>query len=272
MNAAPHHADSMNRPLPQVVWLHVDHQTDAKSLLGAYTCTAVPGEFAWQPGPLARAVTEGRWVVFENINAAPADVLAALVPLLEGGALHVPSRAEVLEAAPGFQVIGTVTTAPGGGGGGAYASSSMVKELLGGLWAFVAIDAPSDAEQALILAAAYGVLAPLLPAAMATLRLVQLAAGHLQQQQQQQQQQRAWGADEAAADAWGRAAEAALQAAGLKRGELALQLARHFSLRDLFKWCNRMQVGVNSRPTTQQDAWCHQCCALHKGQDALHAM
>ena len=27
---------------------------DAKSLLGAYVCTATPGEFVWQPGALTR--------------------------------------------------------------------------------------------------------------------------------------------------------------------------------------------------------------------------
>ena len=34
--------------------VHVDDQMDAKSLLGAYICTSVPGEFAWQPGPLTQ--------------------------------------------------------------------------------------------------------------------------------------------------------------------------------------------------------------------------
>ena len=37
-----------------LVRLHLDDQTDAKSLLGAYVCTAVPGEFVWQPGPLTQ--------------------------------------------------------------------------------------------------------------------------------------------------------------------------------------------------------------------------
>lgn len=37
-----------------VTYLHLDDQTDVKSMLGAYVCTAVPGEFVWQPGPLAQ--------------------------------------------------------------------------------------------------------------------------------------------------------------------------------------------------------------------------
>lgn len=39
---------------PRVVRLHLDDQTDARSLLGAYVATHVAGEFVWQPGPLAQ--------------------------------------------------------------------------------------------------------------------------------------------------------------------------------------------------------------------------
>jgi len=48
----------------------------------------------------------------EDLNLAPPDVLAALVPLLEGGALHLSHRSQVIRAAPGFQFIATVTAAP----------------------------------------------------------------------------------------------------------------------------------------------------------------
>ena len=37
-----------------LIRVHVDDQMDAKALLGAYVCTAVPSEFAWQPGPLTQ--------------------------------------------------------------------------------------------------------------------------------------------------------------------------------------------------------------------------
>lgn len=36
------------------VRIYLDDQIDAKSLMGAYMCTSVPGEFAWQPGPLTQ--------------------------------------------------------------------------------------------------------------------------------------------------------------------------------------------------------------------------
>ena len=34
--------------------VHVDDQMDAKSVVGAYVTTAVPGEFAWAAGPLTQ--------------------------------------------------------------------------------------------------------------------------------------------------------------------------------------------------------------------------
>ena len=57
------------------VTLHLDAQTDSKSLLGAYVCGAAPGEFKWQPGALTQAVTKGVWVLIEDIDLAPFEVL-----------------------------------------------------------------------------------------------------------------------------------------------------------------------------------------------------
>ena len=62
------------------VTLHLDAQTDSKSLLGSYVVGAAPGEFKWQPGALTQAVARGRWVVIEDVDLAPFEVLAALVP------------------------------------------------------------------------------------------------------------------------------------------------------------------------------------------------
>lgn len=79
-------------------------------------------------------MSEGHWLLIEDANMAPPDVLAALVPLLEGRSLVLPSRGEVIRAAPSFQLLATVTSAPGSSGGvgghstgGAYGSSQMVK-------------------------------------------------------------------------------------------------------------------------------------------------
>lgn len=44
-------------------------------LLGMYRCTDVPGEFVWQPGTLTQAVTKGHWILLEDIDYAPLDVV-----------------------------------------------------------------------------------------------------------------------------------------------------------------------------------------------------
>lgn len=41
----------------RLVRLHLDDQTDARSLLGAYVATHVAGQFLWQAGPLAQVLT-----------------------------------------------------------------------------------------------------------------------------------------------------------------------------------------------------------------------
>lgn len=43
-----------------MVRITLDDQMDAKSLLGAYVCTATPGEFVWQPGPLTKVTARPR--------------------------------------------------------------------------------------------------------------------------------------------------------------------------------------------------------------------
>ena len=55
-----------------MVRLQLDDQMDSKSLLGAYTCTAIPGEFAWQPGPLTQVNMMKFWQALagysQNVN------------------------------------------------------------------------------------------------------------------------------------------------------------------------------------------------------------
>lgn len=44
-------------------------------LLGMYRCTDVPGKFVWQPGSLTQAVSKGYWILLEDIDHAPLDVV-----------------------------------------------------------------------------------------------------------------------------------------------------------------------------------------------------
>ncbi|CAN0109637.1 unnamed protein product, partial [Ectocarpus sp. 6 AP-2014] len=134
--------------------LHLDDQTDSKSLLGAHACTDVPGEFAWSPGALTRAAAAGTWVLIEDLDRAPFEVLAAIGPLLEGRPLTLPGRTRPLIAAPGFRVFGTVTTVGAGGvvlGGAAD---------FGALWTHVPVEPLSVSETLRVAKARYPGLPP----------------------------------------------------------------------------------------------------------------
>ena len=76
-----------------MVKVHLDEQLDSKVLLGAYVCSEAAGEFEWQPGVVTQAVAQGRWLLLEDVDRAPLEVMSALSSLLEQGVLYVPGRA-----------------------------------------------------------------------------------------------------------------------------------------------------------------------------------
>ena len=79
----------------------------SQALLGTYRCTDIPGQFVFQEGALTRAVSQGHWLLLEDIDAAPMDVISLLLPLLTSGALYLPGRGHTVKAAPGFQIFAT---------------------------------------------------------------------------------------------------------------------------------------------------------------------
>ncbi|XP_036269995.1 midasin isoform X3 [Pipistrellus kuhlii] len=95
------------RKPPELLKVQLGDQTDSKMLLGMYRCTDVPGEFVWQPGTLTQAATKGHWILLEDIDYAPLDVVSVLIPLLENGELLIPGRGDCLKVAPGFQFFAT---------------------------------------------------------------------------------------------------------------------------------------------------------------------
>jgi midasin len=99
-------AVAMNKA-EELVELHVNDQTDAKALIGAYVCSDIPGEFIWQYGVLTQAVLGGRWVVVENIDSVPVEFLASIAPLLSRRRLHLPNRNMEVSAHPSFRLFGT---------------------------------------------------------------------------------------------------------------------------------------------------------------------
>lgn len=93
-----------------LVKIHLNQQTDSKTLIGTYTSGTKPGTFEWKNGVLTTAVREGKWVLIEDIDKAPNEVLSILMGLLEHREITLPSRGEILKAGNGFQMISTMRT------------------------------------------------------------------------------------------------------------------------------------------------------------------
>jgi len=89
--------------------LHVDEETDSKTLLGSYAATDIPGEFTWRPGALTNAVRQGKWVLLEDVESCPSEIQAALVKLFEERVLPLGiGKSE--KCHPNFRMFGTCTT------------------------------------------------------------------------------------------------------------------------------------------------------------------
>ncbi|WEJ92653.1 AAA ATPase midasin [Yamadazyma tenuis] len=121
-----------------VVKIHLGEQTDAKLLLGTYTSGEKPGTFKWRSGVLTTAVKEGKWVLIEDIDKAPTEVLSVLLTLLEKRQLIIPSRGEVIKAHNNFQIISTIRVSN---------DSNNVPDLIGmRLWSLIEVQVLSELE------------------------------------------------------------------------------------------------------------------------------
>eukprot|EP00899_Mesostigma_viride_P010035 jgi/Mesvir1/19032/Mv12798-RA.1 len=207
-----------------MVRLYLDDQMDSKTLLGSYTCTDVPGQFSWRPGPLTQAVRRGLWVVFEDIDRAPFEIVSAIIPLLEGRQLFIAGRGEVIEAAHGFQCFATITHS----GEGQVYGGSAVKDILSKLWTKVRVEPHGDNELHTILATLYPTLQPLLPRMIETLNALKRWMGG------------------SALPSSSSVTSTPAESCPLPTPAAALAGMRRFSMRDITKWCRRMQVHVAS--------------------------
>ncbi|WPK27495.1 hypothetical protein PUMCH_004884 [Australozyma saopauloensis] len=135
-----------------IVKIHLGEQTDAKLLTGAYTSGEKPGSFEWRSGVLTTAVREGKWVLVEDIDKAPTEVLSILLTLLEKRELNIPSRGEVIKAKNSFQLFATIRTQPD-------ESGLKLPDLIGmRLWNCIPVDTPSELEIRAILSAKFPIL------------------------------------------------------------------------------------------------------------------
>ena len=148
-----------------MVTLHLNDQTDAKMLIGLYSTGSKPGSFEWRPGVLTKAVKEGRWVLIEDLDRAPAEVISSLLPLVERGELLIPSRSERIQAASGFRLFATIRTSRGMGG------QETLPHLLGlRFWQQLGIKTLPEPELQEVIHGAFPLLAKLVPQILSVYR------------------------------------------------------------------------------------------------------
>ncbi|GAV80132.1 AAA_5 domain-containing protein [Cephalotus follicularis] len=192
----------------QVLSIFMDDQIDGKTLVGSYVCTDQPGEFKWQPGSLTQAVLYGFWVVIEDVDKAPSDVLPIILPLLEGSSFFETGHGEEIRVAESFRLFSTISTSKSD-----ISHSTEGGKMLNVLWRKVMIGPPSNEDLLDIVKAWYPDLEPLAGRLVETFDNIRCAPLH--------------------------------QLFGLEsRNSSSFSSLSLFSLRDLLKWCKRI-TGLN---------------------------
>uniref|UniRef100_A0A8D2MF30 Midasin n=1 Tax=Zonotrichia albicollis TaxID=44394 RepID=A0A8D2MF30_ZONAL len=216
---------------PHILKVQLGDQTDSKTLLGMYRCTDVPGEFVWQPGTLTQAVTKGHWILLEDIDYAPLDVISVLIPLLEKRELLIPGRGDCLKVAPGFQFFATRRIFSCGGGW--YRQQSSHAALLDKYWTKIHLDNMSKGELKEILQRRYPNLA------LVTDHLLDIFIDLARDKYQ---------APENSAAGSSHVPEAASESRS-EHKKPSLE-GRELSLRDLLNWCSRIACSFDSNSST----------------------
>ncbi|KAK1228082.1 AAA ATPase midasin [Marasmius sp. AFHP31] len=84
-----------------------DH-TDIQEYLGSYVSDPQTGKLVFTDGLLVRALRNGDWIVLDEFNLAPTDVLEALNRLLDDNRkLVIPETGEVVKPHPHFMLFAT---------------------------------------------------------------------------------------------------------------------------------------------------------------------
>lgn len=82
--------------------------TDIQEYIGSYVTDPDTGQLCFKEGALVRALRNGEWVVLDELNLAPSDVLEALNRLLDDNReLLIPETQEVVRPHPHFMLFAT---------------------------------------------------------------------------------------------------------------------------------------------------------------------
>ncbi|GAC77348.1 translation initiation factor 2C [Moesziomyces antarcticus T-34] len=82
--------------------------TDIQEYIGSYASDPDSGKLSFQEGLLVKALRRGDWIVLDELNLAPTDVLEALNRLLDDNReLVIPETGEVVKPHPHFMLFAT---------------------------------------------------------------------------------------------------------------------------------------------------------------------
>jgi midasin len=101
----------------KVIRINNHMHTDVQEYLGSYVPDSVTGKLVFQEGVLVEAVRKGYWVILDELNLAPSEVLEALNRLLDDNReLHIVETQKVVKAHPNFRIFATQNPTEGYGG------------------------------------------------------------------------------------------------------------------------------------------------------------
>ncbi|GAA93514.1 hypothetical protein E5Q_00155 [Mixia osmundae IAM 14324] len=120
--------------------------TDIQEYIGTYVSDATTGKLVFREGLLVNALRLGHWIVLDELNLAPSDVLEALNRLLDDNReLIIPETQEVVRPHPHFMLFATQNP-PGAYGGRKVLSRAFRNRFL----EFHFDDVPSDELQQIL--------------------------------------------------------------------------------------------------------------------------
>eukprot|EP00736_Rhodelphis_marinus_P003990 Rmarinus@m.5335 len=92
----------------RLIRINNHEHTDIQEYLGSYVTDTATGSLVFQDGALVQAVRRGDWIVLDELNLAPSEVLEALNRLLDDNReLYVPDTQETVKPHPHFMLFAT---------------------------------------------------------------------------------------------------------------------------------------------------------------------
>ncbi len=100
----------------KLVRINNHEHTDLQEYMGSYVADS-SGKLMFKEGVLVEAVRQGYWIVLDELNLAPSEVLEALNRLLDDNReLFIPETQETVKPHPSFMLFATQNP-PGAYGG-----------------------------------------------------------------------------------------------------------------------------------------------------------